>query len=132
MAVTEWWEVRGGFIAGDVIAVYLRPGQGIEAAQMARTGRRLVCLQVLGEPDENGKVLCMIIQYDSLGGVDLDKLIREPPVGKKVKVRVKSILKGCPLRLPWDDENERELMVGEIWGDPVNAMFMNREEDKDD
>ena len=132
MALTEWWELRGGFIGGDVIAVWLRPGQGIEAAQTARVGRRLVCLQVLGEPDEHGKVLCMVVQYDNLGLVDLDKLMREPPVGKKVKVRVKSILKGSPLRLPWDDENERELLVGEIWGDPINAMLMGREEDKDD
>ncbi len=132
MAVTEWWELRGGFIGGDVVAVWLRPGQGIEAAQMARAGRRLVCLQVLGEPDEHGKVLCRVVQYDNLGFVDLDKLLREPPVGKKVKVRVKSILKGSPLRLPWDDENERELLVGEIWGDPINAMLMGREEDKDD
>ena len=77
-------------------------------------------------------MLCTIIQYDSLGGVDLDKLLREPPIGKKVKVRVKAILKGSPLRLPWDDENERALQVGEIWGDPINAMLMNREEDKDD
>lgn len=131
MVMTEWWELRGGFIGGDVIAVYLRPGQGIEAQQFARTGRRLVCLQVLGEPDEHGKVLCMVIQYDSLGFVDLDKLLREPPVGKKVKIRAKAILKGSPLRLPWDDEEERELLVGEIWGDPINAMLMGREEDKD-
>src|ERR1041384_4471981 len=112
MAMTDWDELRGGFIAGDVLAVYLRPGQGIEAQEFRRVGRRLVCLQVLGEPDENGKVLCTIIQYDSLGGVDLDKLLREPPIGKKVKVRVKAILKGSPLRLPWDDENERALQVG--------------------
>ena len=124
-----WWDLRGGFIAGDVIAVFLRPGEGIDSG-MIRNGRRLVCFQVLGEPDEHGKVLCSIIQYDNLDGVDLDKLIREPPVGKKVKIRVKSILKGSPLRLPWDNENERDLMVGEIWGDPVNAMLMNREEDE--
>ena len=62
----------------------------------------------------------------------MDKLLREPPVGKKVKIRVKSILQGSPLRLPWEDEHERDLMVGEIWGDPINAMLMNREEDKDD
>ena len=130
MARTEWWELQGGFIAGDVIAVYLRPGQGIEAQQFSRTGRRLVCLQVLGEPDENGKVLCAIIQYDSLGMVSLDKILREPPVGKKVKVRVKAILKGSPLRLPLENESERELQVGEIWGDPVNAMLMGREEDE--
>ena len=131
MAVTEWWELRGGFIAGDVLAVYLRPGQGIES-QWSRVGRRLVCLMVLGEPDENGKVLCTIIQYDNLEFVDLDKLFREPPVGKKVKIKVSAILKGSPLRLPWENENERELLVGEIWGDPINAMLMGREEDKDD
>jgi hypothetical protein len=131
MALTEWWELRGGVIEGDVIAVYLRPGAGIEAQQFARAGRRLVCLEVLGEPDESGKVLCRIIQYDSLGFVSLDKLLKEPPVGKKVKLRMKSILKGSPLRLPWDDENERELMVGDIWGDDLNAWLMGREEDKD-
>lgn len=129
--MTEWWELRGGFISSDVIAVYLRPGAGIDAQQFARTGRRLVCLEVLGEPDEDGKVLCRIIQYDTLGFVSLDKLLSEPPVGKKVKIRMKAIMKGSPLRLPWDDENERALLVGEIWGDDFNAFLMGREEDKD-
>jgi hypothetical protein len=62
--------------------------------------------------------------------VSLDKILREPPVGKKVKIKASAILKGSPLRLPWENENERDLLVGEIWGDPINAMLMGREEDE--
>lgn len=127
MAVTEWWELRGGFISGDVIK-WRDPlwkkgrkkaytGEGFGGQRMVKVGLRTVCAEVIEGPDEDGWVYLLVMQYDNLGAAPLDKILSAPPVGKKIRRKCRTILKGDPFRLPWEDERERERLVSEIWGD---------------
>lgn len=61
MAVTEWWELRGGFITGDVIK-WRDPvwaarkgqkqkytGEGFGGQRMVKVGLRTICAEVISE-----------------------------------------------------------------------------------
>lgn len=142
MVMTEWWELRGGFIVGDVIK-WRDPawekgrkknytGEGFGGQRIVNVGRRVISAEVIEGPDEDGWVYLLVMQYDNHGMTPPDKILMEPPVGKEIKRKYKTIMKGDPKRLPWENESMRERLVGEFWGKKQHALFMSMDEDDED
>lgn len=144
MAVTQWWELRGGFITNDVIkwrdpVWAARPakdrkkaytGEGFGGQRMVRVGLRTICAEVIEGPDEDGWVYLLVMQHDNLGAAPLDKILSAPPVGKKIRRKCRTILNGKPERLPWENEHERERLLSEIWGDDEAKRWMSPSADE--
>ena len=142
MVMTEWWELRGGFIVGDVIK-WRDPawekgrkknytGEGFGGQRMVKVGRRVISAEVIEGPDEDGWVYLLVMQYDNHGMTPPDEILMEPPVGKEIKRKYKTIMKGAPKRLPWENESLRARLVGEFWGKKQHAHFMSMDMDEDD
>jgi len=99
-----WWDLRSGFI-NDVIVVFVMPvfrkrrkrsytGEGFGGQQFIRVGVRLVAAEVIDGPDEDGRMVLLIRQYDNHGFTSPEKLMAPLPAGKKIKVKLKTIVKG--------------------------------------
>jgi len=139
MAVTEWWELRGGFITGDVIRwrdpVWQKGKKGAGSfggQEMRCVGRRVVSAEVISEPDEDGWCYLLIMQHDNVGAAPLDKILALPPVGKKVKRKYKTIMNGEPERLPWENESERERLLSEVWQERDAKHWLGNDEYEDE
>lgn len=140
MAVTDWWELRGGFIVGDVIKwrdpVWAardpkdrkKGSTSFGGQQMRCVGRRVISAEVISEPDEDGWVYLLVMQHDNVGAAPLDKIFAAPPVGKKVRRKVKTIMNGEPMRLPWDNESARERLLSEVWQERDEKYWLGNDE----
>lgn len=146
MVMTEWWELRGGFISSDVIKwrdpvwAAREPkdrkksytGEGFGGQRLVCVGRRVISAEVIEGPDEDGWVYLLVMQHDSHGMTPPDKILAAPPVGKEIKRKYKTIMNGEPQRLRWDDENARARLIREAWGKKQHAHFMSMEEDDEE
>lgn len=140
MVVTEWYELRGGFISADVIrwreTIWIpmgtkgrrvKQGGGFGGQRVINVGARTVCAEVIQGPDDDGWVYLLVRQYDNLAFHPVGRLV-EPPrlkVGSELKRKYKTILNGDPHRLPWSDENARARLVREAWSDEYHAHWMS-------
>jgi hypothetical protein len=142
MAVTEWFELRSGFIVGDVIK-WRDPGwqkgrkkqytgEGFGGQQRANVGRRVIAAEVIEGPDEDGWCSLLVMQYDNHGMTPPDKILMAPPIGKKIKRKYKTIMNGEPERLPWEDENLRAELFNEVWGRKRHAYLMTLDNDEEE
>ena len=139
MVVTEWYELRGGIIAADVIRWRepiweewgpkgkrrKRVGNTFGGQRIVRVGERVISAEVIQGPDEDGWVYLLVRQYDNLGFAKPERLLNPPKVGSELKRKYKTILKGDPHRLPWSDENARARLVREAWSDEYHAHWMS-------
>lgn len=138
MVMTEWFELRGGFITGDVIRwrdpVWKKgnSGSSFGGQQTRCVGRRVISAEVLSEPDDDGWVYLLIVQHDNVGAAPLDKILAWPPVGKKVKRKYKTIMNGEPERLPWENESERERLLSEVWRERDEKYWLGNDEYEDE
>ena len=138
MAVQDYFTLRGGFIPGDVIQwrdpVWQKgrkkqyTGEGFGGQQMACIGRRVIAAEVLSGPDEDGWCYLLVVAHDNVGAAPLDKIFMSPPVGKKVKRKYKTIMNGEPMRLPWEDEAERERLLSEVWDERDAKHWLGNDE----
>lgn len=143
MVMTEWFELRGGFITADVIRwrdpVWEKgrkkqyTGEGFGGQRMVCVGRRAISASVIEGPDEDGWVTLLVMQHDNHGMTPLDEIFMAPPVKKKIRRKYKTIMNGEPERQRWDDEKARARLVSEAWGDKDHAywMAMGMDEDED-
>lgn len=142
MVMTEWFELRGGFIEADVIK-WRDPmwqkgrkkqytGEGFGGQRMVCVGRRVISAEVIQGPDEEGWVYLLVRQYDKHGMTPLDEILMAPPVGKKIKRKYKTIMNGEPERQRWKDEAARARLVREAWGNHEHEKWMSMEMDEDE
>jgi hypothetical protein len=146
MVVTEWFELRGGFIVSDVIRwrdpvwAARKPkdrnkrytGEEFGSQQIVRIGMRIISAEVIEGPDEDGWVYLLVRGYDNTGTVSPDKRLMPPPAGKEIRRKYKTLMNGEPERLLWDDETARARLVREVWGNKQHAHFMSMDEDDED
>lgn len=142
MAVTEWFELRGGFITADVIKwrdpVWEKgrkktyTGEGFGGQRLVCVGRRVISAEVIEGPDEEGWVYLLVMQHDNHGMTPLDEIFTAPPVKKKIKRKYKTIMNGEPERLPWEDEGARARLVREVWGSKRHGYFMSLDDDEEE
>ncbi len=138
MVMTGWWELRGGFIEGDVIKwrdpVWKKGngGNSFGGQRLVCAGRRLISAEVLSEPDEDGWCYLLVRQYDNHGMTPLDKILTRPPVGKKIKRKYKTIMNGEPERMAWEDESARARLVGEAWRERSLTSLMTMDDDEEE
>lgn len=142
MVMTEWFELRGGFITADVIRwrdpVWQKgrkkkyTGEGFGGQRVVNVGRRVIAAEVIEGPDEDGWVSLLVMQYDNHGMTPPDKILMAPPVGKKIKRKYKTIMNGDPQRQRWDDERARARLVRDAWGNQEHEKWMSMEMDEDE
>lgn len=140
MVMTEWFELRGGFIVDDVIRwrdpVWQKgrnkqyTGQGFGGQRTVCVGRRVISAEVIGGPDEDGWMVLLVRQYDNHGMTPLDEILVAPPVKKKIKRKYRTIMNGEPERQRWGDETARARLVREAFGDKDHAYWMSLEMDE--
>jgi hypothetical protein len=142
MVMTEWFELRSGFIVSDVIK-WRDPawqkgrkkrytGEGFGGQRVVNVGRRVIAAEVIEGPDEEGWVYLLVMQYDNHGMTPPDKILMAPPVGKKIKRKYKTIMNGEPQRQRWEDESARARLVREAWGNQEHEKWMSMEMDEDE
>lgn len=142
MVMTEWFELRGGFIEADVIK-WRDPmwqkgrkkqytGEGFGGQRMVCVGRRVISAEVIQGPDEEGWVYLLVRQYDNHGMTPPDKILMAPPVGTKIKRKYKTIMNGEPERQRWKDEAARARLMREAWGNQEHEKWMSMEMDEDE
>ena len=144
MVMTEWYELRGGFIEGDIVkwreAVYERRGpkgkkwvSTFGGQRIVRVGLRLISAEVIQGPDEEGWVYLLVRQYDNLGMVNPAKLTNPPSIGSGIKRKYKTIMNGDPHRLLWSDENVRSMLASQFLGNKEHMeRFMSMDVDDED
>lgn len=142
MAVQDYFTLRGGFIPGDIVR-WRDPtwpkgkkkeytGQGFGGKQTARMGRRLIAAEVIDGPDEDGWMVLLVRAYDNHGMTPLDEIFMAPPVKKEIRRKYKTIMKGQPERLPWEDEGLRAELVNEVWGKKRRDHAMGLDYDEEE
>ena len=147
MVMTEWFELRSGFITNDVIKwrefIWAAPGpdgrrqkqytgEGFGGQRRVRVGERVISAEVIQGPDEDGWVYLLLMQYDNLGAAPADKILMPLPIGKQIKRKYKTIMNGEPQRQRWEDESARARLVREAWDDREHKKWMSVEMDEDE
>ena len=143
MVVTEWWEIRSGFIAADVIK-WREPlwrargpkgrkkqytGEGFGGQRLVKVGHRVVSAEVIEGPDEDGWVYLLVRQYDNLGYANPERLMKPIKVGERIRRRVGTIMRGDPRRLAWSDEPLRSALVSQYLGNSLHKEWWEAESD---
>jgi hypothetical protein len=133
MVMTEWWELRSGVI-NEVIVVFLLPvfrkkkkkytGEGFGGQQFVRVGVRLVAAEVIEGPDEDGRMVLLVRQYDNHAFTAPEKLLAPLPVGKKIKVKLKTIVKGYLMH----EVQKRAGLAPPDFDDDDDFMWVDEEE----
>jgi len=139
---SPWWELRGGFITGDVV-MWRDPvwskgrkkgerGAGFGGEQIRCVGQRVIGARVISGPSEDGWYMLEVVQYDNRGARPLDKILSPPPVGKKIRRKYKTIMSGDPMRQPWEDEGARERLMSEVWDELDAKNWLGADEWEND
>lgn len=122
----DQWVPATDFIAADVIrwteGIYDRRRRG----KALRIGERLVAAEVI-ERGKDGWVKLLVrastITKDDFAG----KPILPLKTGEQVRRGEKTILRGKPQRLPWDDETARESVVN---GNSRGSRYIKKDEEE--
>lgn len=119
------WIPAPDFIAADVIRWTEGVFENRRRGKALRIGERRVAAEVLSRGDDGWVRLIVracTITRDEFGG----KTVTVLKTGTAIRRSIKTILRGKPERLLWDDESARAAVLA---SKPVKSHFVKPEED---